>query len=41
MEMFGLYFVSIKTHGNRCKLLKSITACECCMMLSLALLSEK
>lgn len=41
MEMFGLYLVSIKKRGYRCKLLKSITACECRTMLSLVLPSEK
>lgn len=41
MEMFGLYFVNIKIHGNKCKMLDSITACDCNMMLSLVLESEK
>lgn len=41
MEMFGLYFVNIKIHGNKCKMLDSITACDCNMMLSLVLESKK
>lgn len=41
MEMFGLYFVNTKTRGNKCKMLESITACECNTMLSLVLPSEK
>ena len=41
MEMFGLYFVNIKPHVNKCKMLESITACECNTMLSSVLPSEK
>lgn len=39
--MFGLYFVNTKIHGNKGKMLDSVTACECNTMLSLVLLSEE